>query len=153
MKIDLFVRVDGHHLFLKKLTKDNNTSTLNVQLNHTKGEPMSESGWQYKVIDLSASATPLITGTAGKKIRVLSLFMDANNGSSTWRFETSTGPTELTGNLFLSSGASGASTATGAVVLPHNPTGWFETLAGDDLRLILSSGSAGLGGALVYELV
>ena len=114
---------------------------------------MSESGWQFKVVNVGASATPLIAGTSGKKIRVLSALLDVNDGMATWKFQSSTGPADLTGNLFLSSGPDPDSTATGALVLPHSPTGWFETLAGDDLNLVLLAGTAGIGGCLVYELV
>jgi hypothetical protein len=114
---------------------------------------MSETGWNYAVISEAASATPFIAGTAGKKIRVLAMAIDANNGTATWKFQTSTGPTNLTGNLFLSSGTSDEATATGAMVFPYSPIGWFETQAGDDLDLILVSGDVGITGCLVYELV
>ena len=113
---------------------------------------MSESGWQYAVINAPSSVT-LVSGTAGKKIRVLSALIVSNNGYAEWKFQSSTGPTDLVGNLFLSSGLGSGLTATGALVLPHNPTGWFETAAGDDLLLDQNGGSAGAGGCLVYELV
>lgn len=115
---------------------------------------MSESGWNYLVINQAASTTPLIAGVTGKKIRVLSFVLDSNDGHATWKFETSTGPTRLTGNLFVSSGTSGSSSATGAMVFPYSPVGWFETGVGDDLNLIqLVADTAGVGGCLVYELV
>ena len=112
---------------------------------------MSETGWKFLALNAGASVTPLVAGVAGKKIRVLAMLADANNGSATWKFQTSTGPVDLTGNLFVSSGPSGSATATGSFVLPHSPTGWFETLVGDDLNLVLLAGSAGLCGCLVYE--
>lgn len=113
---------------------------------------MSKSGWEFAVINLASSAIPLVPGVTGKKIRVLAALVDANNGDSTWYFQSSTGSVRLTGNLFVSSGPAGSSSATGQFVLPHAPTGWFETAAGDDLELILAGGSAGIGGCLVYEL-
>jgi hypothetical protein len=106
---------------------------------------MSETGWSYQVVELSASASPLVAGTSGKKIRVLSAVLVAGNSGSIWRFATSTGPSGLTGNLPLIDGV--------PVVLPHSPTGWFETEPGDDLDLLTSSTPADVHGAIVYELV
>jgi hypothetical protein len=109
---------------------------------------MSESGWSYALVNLAASGT-LVSGVAGKKIRVLNAILDANNGESTWKFESSTGPTRLVGNLYFSD----AGDAPGALVLPYSPVGWFETAEGDDLLLTMVSGVAGIGGSIVYELV
>jgi hypothetical protein len=118
-----------------------------------KGElKMVETGWLYALINVAASGT-LVSGTSGAKIRVLACVLDANNGNATAYFTSSTGPTRLCGNLFLSSGAADYSTATGQLVMPYSPVGWFETAAGDDLDIVLEDGSAGVGGLLVYELV
>jgi hypothetical protein len=114
---------------------------------------MVETGWNYVVVSGGGSISPLVAGTSGKKIRVLAFSLDSNDGSATWKFQTSTGAARLTGNLFLSSGVAGSSTATGSAVFPYSPIGWFETLAGDDLDLIQVAGTAGIGGCLVYELV
>jgi hypothetical protein len=108
---------------------------------------VTESGWQYLSLNLGASAAPLIAGTSGKKIRVVQALLVVNGGTATWKFQSSTGPVDLTGNLFFS-----AADAIGGLVLPHSPTGWFETAAGDDLNLNLISGVSGLCGCLVYEL-
>jgi hypothetical protein len=107
---------------------------------------MSESGWIYKLVDEGSSQTPFITGVVGKKIRVLQAVLNINNGSSTWYFQSHTGPTQLVGNLFLESDG-------GPIVMPYSPIGWFETTVGDDLDLILASGGAGICGVIAYELV
>lgn len=108
----------------------------------------------HQVVNASGSIAPLIKGVSGKKIRVLSAFLVENNSTGTWEFESSTGPTRLTGNLFISSGPIGAPTATGALVLPHNPEGWFQTLESDDLNLTnVGGGGVGLGGVITYDLV
>ena len=106
---------------------------------------MSESGWNYLAVDLSASAAPLVSGVAGKKIRVLQAVLVTNDGIQIWRFASSTGPSGITGNIYTTEGV--------PIVLPHSPTGWFETAAGDDLDLTTTSSPAGIAGAIVYELV
>lgn len=105
----------------------------------------------FTILDFSSSGT-VVSGVAGYKIRVLSATMDANNGSVTTYFTSSTGPTQLIGNLFLSSGTPGEATATGDITLPYSPIGWFETAEGDNLDIVLE-GEAGVGGCIVYELV
>lgn len=114
---------------------------------------MVETGWLYAVVNLASSGT-LVSGTSGKKIRVLSVVLDANNGSVTTYFTSSTGPTRLAGNMFLSSGPDTGASATGQLTLPYSPIGWCETAVGDDLNLVLESDEGtGVGGLLVYELV
>lgn len=95
-----------------------------------------------------SNASPLIPGVAGQRIRVTAMFAVINNGSATWKFQSSGGPTELTSNLYFDSAA-----GIGPLVLPPNPQGWFETLVGEGLNQILVSGSAGLAGVIEYELV
>lgn len=111
-------------------------------------------------INLPTTGT-IVTGVSGKKIRVLSLFVAVNNGSSTWKFQsnpqTATGPDEefsgaqdLTGNVYLASGGS----ESGLFVLPYNPAGWFECRESDDLLgFQVAATGAGVGGAIVCEMV
>jgi hypothetical protein len=111
----------------------------------------------HVVINFAASLT-LIKGSTGKRIRVLSAVLDVNGGSATWKFQSSASlsedsPINLTGNLFLSSGPSSGATATGALVLDHNPEGWFQTEESQDLLLVLVSGTQGITGCLTFDLV
>jgi hypothetical protein len=117
---------------------------------------MSESGYTHVVISQGSSAV-VVSGVTGKKIRVINCILDVNNGSDTFKWQSKNGATftDITGNLWLSSGPDPGSTATGALVLPDSEVGWFETNAGEDLYLLFNGGGngAGCGGSLTYELI
>lgn len=86
----------------------------------------------------------LVAAVAGKKIRVLALFMVASGGANTTRFESGAGGTALSGLMDL--------VADGQMNLAFNPAGWFETAAGALLNLELSAATA-VGGMLAYVTV
>lgn len=96
---------------------------------------------KFAVIDAATSGdNTLVASVAGKKIRVLALFLVAA-GTVTTRFESGAGGTALTGqmNLVANSGFS----------LPFNPVGWFETAATTLLNLELSA-AVSVDGCLTY---
>lgn len=98
----------------------------------------------YAVIDDASSGdNTVIAAVSGKKIRVHSLFL-VTAGAVNVTFETSTGGPALTGAMNFA--------ANGGIVLPHNPTGWFETDSGELLNFILS-GATSVAGGLTYTLV
>lgn len=93
------------------------------------------------VIDHATSGDNTIQAAiAGKKIRVLALAMSAA-GAVTARFESAAGGTALTGQMTMATGI--------PIVLPYNPLGWFETVAGELLNLELS-GAVSVDGVLDY---
>lgn len=97
----------------------------------------------YAVIDNATSGdNTLVSAVAGKRIRVLSLFL-VSAGTVTVRFESAASGTALTGQMTL--------VANTGFALPYNPGGWFETIAGDLLNLELS-GAVSVDGSLSYSL-
>jgi hypothetical protein len=101
----------------------------------------------YDSVAASATDSVLVAAAAGKKIRVLSFVI--NQGDTT--------PSTVT---FNSKGA-GAGTAispalkgpaNGGFVAPNNPTGWFETIAGEGLTVTTGAGSTSAI-VVVYELI
>lgn len=99
-------------------------------------------GILYVPIQIAASAT-IVIGVANRKIVVLSAWM-VGNGTAAGKFQTSTGPIDISGPAYL--------IANGGVVLPYNQGGWFQTLVGDSLLLNLNA-SIPVGGSLSYILV
>jgi len=92
------------------------------------------------VIDTSAGDNTIVVAVSGKKIRVLSLFLTAAAAMAV-RFESATAGTALTGAMALATGT--------PLVLPYNPLGWFETIAGELLNLETTTSNA-CDGALQY---
>lgn len=98
----------------------------------------------YGVIDAATSGdNTLLAAVTGKKIRVHALFVVAA-GTVTVRFESAAGGTAMTGQMNL--------VANAGFVLPYNPAGWFETVAGELLNMELS-GAVSVDGSFVYSLV
>lgn len=96
------------------------------------------------VIDHASSGdNTVVAAVAGYRIRVTSLFLVAA-GAVTVRFESAAGGTALTGVMTVA--------ANGILVLPYNPDGWFQTVAGELLNLELG-GAVSVDGALTYEEV
>lgn len=96
---------------------------------------------KYAVIDAASSGdNTLVAAVAGKRIRVLSLYLVAA-GAVTVRFESAAGGTPLTGQSSMA--------ANGVLALPYNPTGWFQTVAAELLNLELG-GAVSVDGALSY---
>jgi hypothetical protein len=74
----------------------------------------------------------LIAAVATKKLRVLSLVAQCGATATDMTFESST----TTRKHKIPAGANGGQ------VLPFNPTGWFETTAGESLTVTTSAGSS-----------
>jgi hypothetical protein len=88
----------------------------------------------------SSGATTIVALVASKKIRVLSMALTANAAVNA-KWQSHTTPTDKTGLFYLG--------AQGGFVLPYNPKGWFETVAGEALDINLS-GAVAVGGMLSY---
>lgn len=82
----------------------------------------------------------LVAAVTGRKVRVLAAVLVAA-GTVSPKFQSGAGGTDLTGAMPM--------VANGALVLPFNPEGWFETAAGALLNLALTAGVA-VTGLLVY---
>lgn len=94
----------------------------------------------FKVIDIAAT-TDLVAAIAGRKIRILSLFIVAA-GAVTATFKSNT--TNITGAMSMITGV--------PFSMPYNPVGWGETASGEKLNLTLS-GATQVSGWMTYELV
>lgn len=93
----------------------------------------------------SQTNSVLLAAVSGKKIRVTGLAMVAGATATdvTFRSKPSGAGTEIT-PLF-------AIAANGALVLPHNADGWFETVAGEALTVTTGNGAT-TGILVTYEL-
>lgn len=99
---------------------------------------------QYASIDAAASGdNTLVAAVSGKRIRVVSLFLVAS-GAVTVAFESGASGTALTGDMNVG--------ANGNIVMPFNPEGWFQTVAGALLNMELGSATS-VDGCLTYVLV
>jgi hypothetical protein len=99
---------------------------------------------KFAVIDNASSGdNTLVAAVPGKKIRVISYVL-VSSGTVNTRFESGAGGTALTGqmNWVANTGVAGS----------YNPTGHFETLAGQLLNLELS-GATSVDGYLSYQEV
>ena len=98
---------------------------------------------QFAVIDVSdLGDNTIVAAVAGKKIRVLSVFLSAIGGLNVVRFESGASGTALTGPMAL--------TDTVSHIFGLNGFGWFETDAGQLLNMELTL-ALQVGGCLVYE--
>ena len=97
---------------------------------------------KYAKIDAATSGdNTLVAAVTTKKIRVLSMIAVMTGTAVTIRFESGASGTALTGQMQVTQG--------GGFVLPYNPGGWFETVAGDLLNMELS-GAQSVDGMLSY---
>lgn len=86
----------------------------------------------------------VVSATAGRKIRVVNLFL-LSSGIVTVTFQSGAGGTALTGGISL--------IAQNGFVLPYtDDSGWFETAAGSLLNINLNAGVS-VDGALGYILI
>lgn len=84
---------------------------------------------RFTAAPASSGANTIIAAVTGLKIRVLSLWMSpATAVNAKWQSSTTSDLTKL---FYMPSSHPG-------VVLPHNPMGWFQTVAGELLNLDLS---------------
>lgn len=96
---------------------------------------------KFATIVASASgATTIVAAVTSKKIRVIAMQLVANAAVNV-KWQSHVTPTDKTGLAYLA--------ANGGYVLPYNPVGWFETIAGEALDINLS-GAVAVGGSLTY---
>jgi hypothetical protein len=98
----------------------------------------------YAKANIAASQTDasVVAAVAGKKIRVLSLAFVAGGTATNATFNSAS---TAISPLF-------ANAANGGAILPFNPIGWFQTVAGE--ALTLTTGTGATTGVLVgYVLV
>jgi hypothetical protein len=101
----------------------------------------ADSAVKFAAIDFNSSGdNTLVAAVTLKKIRVISLFL-VSAGTVNIRFESDASGSPLTGQMNL--------IANTGFVLPFNPGGWFETVAGELLNLELSAGIS-VDGSLSY---
>jgi hypothetical protein len=104
---------------------------------------VSVSEVQFAAVTQAATGTLVAAQAAGVKIRVVSAFL-VNTSAQTLTFKSGAAGTALTGAMALP--------ATGILVLPFNPQGWFETDAAALLELA-QSGSTQVSGAIQWVAV
>jgi hypothetical protein len=96
----------------------------------------------FALVAVSASGT-VIPLVAAKKIRVLAMQLVAAAAVNV-KWQSHVLPTDLTGLAYFA--------ANGGYVLPFNPVGWFQTIAGEALDINLSA-SVAVGGSITYVTV
>lgn len=96
---------------------------------------------KFAAISASSTNNTLKAAVTGKRIRVRSLYLIGTAALSA-KFQSST-TSDLSGAMPLG--------ANGGIVLPDNPEGWFQTVAGELLNLNLSASSA-FGGFTYQEI-
>lgn len=94
-----------------------------------------------KIAVSSSGANAIVALVASKKIRVLAVAIVANAAVNV-KWQSHVTPTDLTGLSYFGAQGDGE-------VLPFNPVGWFETIAGEALDLNLSAAVA-VGGHITY---
>lgn len=100
---------------------------------------------QYAAIAAATQGdNTLVAAVADRRIRVHSLVVVATGGANDVALESDADGTALTGDMGL--------VEDGQLVLPHNPAGWCETVAGELLNLELS-GATAVAGMLTYSLI
>ena len=91
----------------------------------------------------SQTDSQLLAGVAGKKIRVTALAFVCGATATNATFNTKgSGAGVAISPLF-------ANAANGGAILPRNPDGWFETVAGEALTLTTGTGAT-TGVNIVY---
>jgi hypothetical protein len=95
------------------------------------------------IVASASGASQVVAAVTSKKIRVLALQLTASAAVNV-KWQSHVTPTDKTGLAYLA--------ANGGYVLPFNPAGWFETIAGEALDINLSAAIA-VGGSLTYVTV
>lgn len=96
-----------------------------------------------KFAAISASASgDLVALVASKKIRVVSFFIVVAT-AVTVKLQSGAS-SDLTGAMPFG--------ANGGISLPYNPNGWFQTVSGEKLNMVLGSGVAVAGGLSYIEV-
>lgn len=96
---------------------------------------------KFKSVTATASgATKIVDAVSGKKIRVLAYVLTTSAAANV-KFQSHTTPTDLTSYKYLA--------ANGGAVANFNPTGWFETVLGEQLDINVSA-TANVGVDIVY---
>lgn len=108
-------------------------------LEQIKFASISASGAGGDLVAAVAAATPL----AAKRIRVVALFLTGTTAAGTVKFQSG-GSSDLTGAMTLAAG--------GQITMGFNPAGWFQTVAGEKLNMVLSSAGQ-VSGCLAYQEV
>lgn len=117
---------------IQVVVKDDTSSVFNGSTSLTP---------KFAAINASASGNNTIVGAvASKKIRVLALSITGLTAVNA-KFQSGASGTDLTGLYHLG--------ATGGMVLPYNPVGWFETASSALLNLNLDS-AVNCGGSITY---
>lgn len=114
-----------------------------VAVRDTNVPGVSDSPIKFAAISGATSGNnTLVAAVTGKKIRVISM-VAIPTAAVGFRLESAAGGTALTGVIEL--------TATG-IVLPHNPSGWLETVAAQLLNMELDAATQ-VSGMLSYQEV
>lgn len=116
-------------------------SVYNTSLNSLQINFLGESIPQFATVELTESGD-VIDAVANKKIRVIAMFgsINAVGPDGTIKFQSG-GATDLTGAMLLLSGQ--------FFHLDFNPRGWFETVAGEKLNMVISNMDA-FSGTIIY---
>lgn len=102
---------------------------------------------KFAEIDSAGNTTfDVVAAVTGKRIRVMSYVLSLEDNAQAVQFQSkgSGALVELSGN-----GIQAIASVNNTFAAPHNPAGWFETVAGEKLQ-IKSSAAGAIGGHLSY---
>jgi hypothetical protein len=85
----------------------------------------------YEAVTASDTDEEIIALQASKKLRILSLFVQAGGTATDVTFESSTTTTKFKVTAGINGGC----------VLPFNPIGWFESASGESITVTTGAGS------------
>jgi hypothetical protein len=105
---------------------------------------ISAAGNRAALTASSSGATTMVAATASKTIRVLALYLSAN-GAVNLNLQSHTTTSQKTGLTYCAAAGDG-------IVLPFNPCGWFDTVAGEALDINLSAAVAVDGYCLYVKI-
>lgn len=91
----------------------------------------------------TSGPSQVVAAVASKRIRVTALAV-VTSAATNIKFQSHVTPTDISGLFYCA--------LNGGIVLPHNPVGWFQTIAGEALDINLSAANA-TGGCLTYVTV
>lgn len=103
----------------------------------TSGGTMYTSNDLRAIANIAASQTDanIVTAVAGKKIRVLAMAAVAGGTATNLTFNSKPAGVGVAISPLFANGVNGGE------VLPFNPMGWFETVAGEGLTVTTGAGS------------
>lgn len=98
---------------------------------------------KFKYVNLTGTGADIVAAVSGKKIRVLSMFVDELDGTADVILTVKTSNSGATKTLI-------SGFDLGEKTLPFSRVGWFETVAGESLYGLVAGTTPNLNISVVY---